>query len=222
MGQLLIKGGIMAIPLAICSIVSLVIVVERILFYMRNIWRDKDEREFNLLKQFLRQKKLGEAKTLSIRWNSALGRISETAITQWETDRNLVEKAAQNAGEVELQHFQRGLAILDTIVTASPLLGLLGTVTGIIKSFTALSLTNGGAQSLQLSAGIAEALYNTAFGLAIAIPVLFLVNIFYGIAERTALGLTFHAQELITILQGVSSEDTPAKEVASSKEVRSL
>jgi biopolymer transport protein ExbB len=222
MWQLLIKGGIMSIPLVLCSIASLIIVVERILFYTRNVWRDRDEREFNLLKQFIRQKKLGEAKTLSVRWNSALGRIAETAITQWETDRNLVEKAAQNAGEAELQHFQRGLTILDTIVTASPLLGLLGTVTGIIKSFTALSLTNGGAQSLQLSAGIAEALYNTAFGLAIAIPVLFLVNVFYSIADRTAQGLTFHAQELITILQGIPQEETPAQEVASSKEVRSL
>lgn len=222
MWQLFIQGGIIAIPLAICSIVGLVIVLERILFYSRNVWRDKDEREFNLLKQFIRQEKINEAKTLNVRWNSALSRIAETAITQWETDRNLIEKAAQNTGEIELQHFQRGLGILDTIVTASPLLGLLGTVTGIIKSFTALSITTGGAQSLQLSAGIAEALYNTAFGLAIAIPALFFVNIFYSIADRTTQGLTFRAQELITILQGIPRENSLAKEVASTKEIRNL
>lgn len=220
MWQLFSKGGIMMIPLAICSIVGFIIVVERILFYTRNAWRDKDEREFGLLKQLIRQKNFIEAKTLSVRWNSALGRIAETAITQSENDWNLIEKAAQNSGEIELRYFQRGLGILDTIVTASPLLGLLGTVTGIIKSFTALSLTSGGAQSLQLSAGIAEALYNTAFGLAIAIPALFLVNIFYGIADQTAQGLTFRTQELIAILQGPPKEDNPVKEAASSKEVR--
>lgn len=217
MWQLFDKVGFTAIPLAICSMVSVIIVVERILFYMRNTRRDKDEREFNLLKQFIHQQKINDAKTLTIRWNSALGRIVETAINQWEIDRNMVDKAAQNAGEIELQHFQRGLGILDTIVTASPLLGLLGTVTGIIKSFTALSVT-GGAQSLQLSAGIAEALYSTAFGLIIAIPALFCVNIFYNIADRSAQELSFRTQEFITILQGIPREKTPAKEAASSKE----
>lgn len=217
MWQLFDKVGVTAIPLAICSIVSLIIVVERILFYMRNTRRDKDDREFNLVKQFIHQHKINDAKTLTVRWNSALSRIVETAINQWEIDRNMVEKAAQNAGEMELHHFQRGLGILDTIVTASPLLGLLGTVTGIIKSFTALSIT-GQAQSLQLSAGIAEALYSTAFGLIIAIPALFFVNIFYNIADHAVQGLTFRAQEFITILQGIPHENTPAKEAASSKE----
>ena len=111
MWQLFSKGGIIMIPLAICSIVGLIIVVERILFYTRNAWRDKDEREFSLLKQFIRQKNFSEAKTLCVRWNSALGRIAETAISQWETDWNLVERAAQNIGEFELQHYQRGLGI---------------------------------------------------------------------------------------------------------------
>jgi len=222
MWQLISKGGVIMIPLAICSIVGSIIVVERILFYTRNAWRDKDEREFFLLKQFIRQINFNEAKALCVRWNSSLSRIAETAINKWETDRNLTERAAQNIGEFELHQFQRGLGILDTIVTASPLLGLLGTVTGIIKSFSALSIAAGGAQSLQLSAGIAEALYNTAFGLAIAIPALFLVNIFYGIADRTAQGLTSRAEELITILGGIIPENIPVKGGAFAKEVRNL
>jgi biopolymer transport protein ExbB len=99
----------------------------------------------------------------------------------------------------ELRGLQRGLNLLDTVVTASPLLGLLGTVTGIIKSFTALAVASPG-QAVQLSAGIAEALYNTAFGLSIAIPALFFVNIFYGIAEKRAKELTTSTREILTIL----------------------
>lgn len=219
MWQLLDKVGITAIPLLICSMASVIIVVERILFYIRNARQDKDDRQFNLLKQFIHQQKMNDAKTLTVRWNSALSRVVEAVINQWEIDRDLVEKAAQNAGEIELHHFQRGLNILDTIVTASPLLGLLGTVTGIIRSFTALSKA-GGAHSMQLSAGIAEALYSTAFGLAIAIPALFCVNIFYNIAERMVQGLSFRIQELITILPKIPGDNTPSKEVASSKEVQ--
>ena len=121
-------------------------------------------------------------------------------INQWQTDDSLIEETAQNAGEEELRGLQRGLSLLDTVVTASPLLGLLGTVTGIIKSFTAMSVV-GGNQAAQLSAGIAEALYNTAFGLAIAIPALFFVNIFYGIAEKRARELTCKSQEILAIFR---------------------
>lgn len=217
MWQLFNKVGIVAIPLIICSMISLVIVVERILFYMRNARRDKDDRKFNLLKQFILHRKINDARTMAVTWNSALGRMVEAALNQWEIDRNLVEKAAQNAGEIEMNRFQRGLGILDTIVTASPLLGLLGTVTGIIKSFTALSRA-GGAHSMQLSAGIAEALYSTAFGLAIAIPALFCVNIFYNIADRAAQGLSYRIQELIAILPDISKENVPANEAASAGE----
>ena len=220
MWHLFNKVGIVAIPLVICSMIGLVIVVERILFYMRNARLAKDDRQFNLLKQLIHQQKLTEARTLALRWNSALARIVETVLNQWETGPNPVENAAQHAGENELQHYQRGLGILDTIVTASPLLGLLGTVTGIIKSFTALSKA-GGAHSMQLSAGIAEALYSTAFGLAIAIPALFCVNIFYNMADRAARDLTLKVQEVIAILQGIPRESIgkkPSKEAAPARE----
>jgi biopolymer transport protein ExbB len=198
MWQFFLKGGIMMIPLAFCSILGLIIVIERILFYsLRN---QTPERAFKLLKLNLNHGKLDEAKDLATGWRTPLGRITENVINQWEIDSSLIEETAQNAGEVELRGLQRGLGLLDTVVTASPLLGLLGTVTGIIKSFTAMSVV-GGSQAAQLSAGIAEALYNTAFGLAIAIPALFFVNIFYGIAEKRARELTCRGQEILAILR---------------------
>jgi biopolymer transport protein ExbB len=198
MWQFFIKGGIMMVPLAICSILGLIIVIERILFY--SIRNQTPERAFKLLKLNLSHGKIEDAKELASGWQTPLGRITESVITQWETDNSLIEETAQNVGEEELRGLQRGLSLLDTVVTASPLLGLLGTVTGIIKSFTAMSAV-GGNQAAQLSAGIAEALYNTAFGLAIAIPALFFLNIFYGIAEKRAKELTCKGQEILAILR---------------------
>ena len=136
---------------------------------------------------------------MTVQWNSAAGRIASKAITYWEGHGKNLDSVVQSAGEEELNQLQRGLSILDTIVTASPLLGLLGTVIGIIKTFVALSITSG--QSAQLSAGIAEALYNTAFGLSIAIPVLFFVNIFYAIAEKRASDLNSNCREIMTMLE---------------------
>lgn len=198
-----VKGGIVMIPLALCSIAALTIIIERILFYSRaSKW---EERETKLVKVYLTQGKIADARAITANWNSSLGRIAETALKQWTEDRNLLEQALENTGTEELKKFERGLAILDTIVTASPLLGLLGTVTGIIKAFSALSMAGG--NPAQLSLGIAEALYTTAFGLAIAIPTMFFINAFYSIIEKQARKLTVESQQFISILQRNAGEN---------------
>lgn len=215
MWRFFVDGGIMMIPLTGCSIMALIIIIERVLFY--GLGSQSDERQLNILQQFLRQGRMNDAKTITAKLNSAIGRVSATIIEQWDKDSKLIEEAAQRAGEQEVKNIQRGLSWLDTIVTASPLLGLLGTVTGIIKSFHALSMTGGGVQSTQLSAGIAEALYNTAFGLGIAITSLFFVNLFYGIAERRIKELAGRVQEMVKILQ--SNNSVSSKEAAVTDEI---
>ena len=185
------------VPLVLCSLTALVIAVERVLFYCLN--GRHDEQEYSMLKFYLSQGKLSEAKSAMTQWDSPLGRMTETAMRQLEKDPASAEQAMENVGVSEIKKMQRGLGVLDTIVTASPLLGLLGTVTGIIRAFSALSLT--GTQSAQLGAGIAEALYATAFGLMIAIPSLFIVNLFYGIVEKRAQELTCNGQEVLALLK---------------------
>ena len=195
--QFLIKGGVVMIPLLFCSFLGLVIIIERCIFFSRlNKW---EEQETKLLRLYVGQGRLDEARTVTAGWRSPLGRVANSALKQYELDKSNLEAAIHRAGEQEVRRMQRGLGLLDTVVTASPLLGLLGTVTGIIRSFTALSVV-GSAQSAQLSMGIAEALYTTAFGLSIAIPALFFLNWFYGIAEQQAEKLTGGAQELLSIL----------------------
>ncbi len=203
MWQFFVKGGVVMIPLALCSLTALTIIIERALFYYRaNRW---EEREIKLLKVYLGQGKLEEAKAVTNGWDSALGRVAAVIVQFWGQPRERMEKAAEAAGYAELQRFQRGLAVLDTIVTASPLLGLLGTVTGIIRAFGALSVVTQN-QAERLSAGIAEALYTTAFGLCIAVPVLFCVNFFYKVVEKQAQKLTFEAEEIMAIMQQSSGE----------------
>ncbi len=199
MWRFFVEGGIMMIPLALCSVTALVIIVERFLFY--HTGNQEEERQWSIFHQYLRQNRVNDAKILAGRIVSATGRVASIVLKQWDTAPGLIEEAAQRAGDLEIKNLQRGLSLLDTIVTASPLLGLLGTITGIIKSFKALALSAGGTASAQLSAGIAEALNTTAFGLGIAILSLFFVNLFYGIAERRSKELSFFLQETIKILQ---------------------
>jgi biopolymer transport protein ExbB len=194
-----IKGGVVMIPLLFCSVLAVIIIIERLIFYsMVNRW---EEQEMKLLKLYVSQGRLNDARSVTASWRSVLGRMADFALKQPDTGKERLETTLQLAGEAEVKRLQRGLGIMDTIVTASPLLGLLGTVTGIIRSFTALSAAAGAAQTSQLSLGIAEALYTTAFGLSIAIPTLFFLNIFYGIAEKNAHKMSVGAQELLSILR---------------------
>jgi len=197
--QFFIKGGPVMIPLALCSITALALIIERMFFYGRA--RRWEERELKLVKLFLAQGNLSNAKTITAGWNSSLGRLTGVALKQLEHDPRMLENAVETAGMDELKRYERGLNLLDTIVTASPLLGLLGTVTGIIRAFAALSASGGG-NATQLSLGIAEALYTTAFGLAIAIPTLFFLNAFYNAVEKQARRLNDYSREVLSILRG--------------------
>lgn len=198
MWEVFIKGGIIMYPLALCSFLTLVIIVERILFYY---FVDRDEiRDREGIIHFLSQGKFDDVKAIILKIKSASARIADAALEQVAKNPDLLEPAIQSAGDYEVKRLRRGLGVLDTLVTASPLLGLLGTVTGIIRSFTALSL-GGETQATQLSLGIAEALYTTAFGLAIAIPALFFLNFFEGIVERRVEELNRTCQEILTILK---------------------
>jgi biopolymer transport protein ExbB len=198
-----IKGGVVMIPLLFCSVLALIIIIERLIFY--GMVNRGEEQEMKILKLYANQGRLKEARSVTAGWQSILGRMADVAIKQTHTDRESLESALQLAGDAEVKRLQRGLGILDTVVTASPLLGLLGTVTGIIRTFTALSATAGSAQASQLSLGIAEALYTTAFGLSVAIPALFFLNAFYGIAEKQAHKLSLGARELLSVLTDTSS-----------------
>ncbi|MGD8400426.1 MAG: MotA/TolQ/ExbB proton channel family protein [Bacillota bacterium] len=184
-------------PLLFCSILALIIIIERIIFFSRlSEWADE---ELRLFKLYIGKGKWDEVRVMATKWRSPVGRVVGVAVKQHDLEPDGLEAAMQLAGEMETQRLQRGLGVLDTIVTASPLLGLLGTVTGIIKSFTALSVT--GTQAPQLSLGIAEALYTTAVGLSIAIPALFFLNWFYGIAEKQAQKLTGGSREILRIIR---------------------
>ena len=125
-----------------------------------------------------------------------------------EAIKNGEEAEVQNAAQEELTTYQRGLGILDTIVTAAPMLGLLGTVTGIINSFQVLSTTFGRPSAQSISQGIAEALITTAAGLMIAIPALFFLNYFNRKVETQAQKLSQFGQAVVDLIRGGGTSET--------------
>ena len=172
----IVKGGIVMIPLLICSLISLALTIERILF-----WAKLKSRE--VLREILTHVEQGEfdkALKLGKTSQQPIARVMAAGIAH----RNPAPaKAMEAAAQAEIPVLKRRLGVLDTIVTLAPLLGLLGTVVGMIGSFDVMADVGIG-QPHAGTGGVAEALIATATGLLIAILTLVSYNYFTARAER--------------------------------------
>lgn len=165
------KGGPVVWPLLATSVVAVAVVIERMIFILQEL----ECRNPALVGQILSHAEKGDAAKAIEIGKSSEDFVARTLVYGLSHRHKSFSSALLQAANRELQRFSRGLPVLDTIVTLAPLLGLLGTVTGLIRSFGLL-----GAQELEaptaITGGIAEALIATAFGLSIAIVALIPLN----------------------------------------------
>jgi biopolymer transport protein ExbB len=169
--KIFLNGGPVMWPLLICSIITVATALERLFFTIRErVWR-KPELVERIL-EHVEHHDLDGAIKIGNDNRDFVARVLTFALAHRTES---FSSAVLRAANLELKQFNRGLAVLDTIVTLAPLLGLLGTVTGMIHAFGLL-----GAQQLDapeaITGGIAQALIATAFGLSIAITALIPLN----------------------------------------------
>jgi len=179
--NLILKGGPVMYPLLICSLISLTITIERIIF-----WSSETRRiDRKLLDQVFGEIEKGfydKAIALGNKSKDYMIKIVCYALTHHKSSRiNMLEMAADD----EIDRMKRGMSVLDTIITMAPLLGILGTVTGIIVSFDFLGKA-GVEDPKAVTGGIAQALITTATGLTIALATIIPYNYFVVKLERAA------------------------------------
>lgn len=166
-------------PILFTSVVALTVILERLFF----IWRERirrQPRQVDAILSFVEHGAIEDAIRTGQQSKDFVVRALTYALTHREKS---LSSALLRAAEWELQRFARGLTMLDTIITVAPLLGLLGTVTGMIHSFGLLGGQELGAPSA-ITGGIAEALIATAFGLGVAIIALLPFNYLNARLER--------------------------------------
>ena len=152
------------------------------------------------VKDLLADNKIGEAMTVCRRQPSVMGRILLSAIMNHDRDREELKTIVEDAGRQEVPALDRYLGVLGTISAIAPLLGLTGTVFGMIRTFAVIS-EKGIAHPSQLAGGISEALITTATGLVIAIPALIFFNYFTSKADRMVLEIEKHSFRLVDALK---------------------
>jgi biopolymer transport protein ExbB len=142
--------------------------------------------------------------------DSPLGAVLAAGMRNHKSSRYVMKEAIEEAGRAVAHDLERFLTTLGTIATAAPLLGLFGTVIGMIEIFGAQSPT-GGTNPQQLAHGISIALYNTAFGIAIAIPSLIFYRHFKNKVDTLVVEMELQASKLVDILHGERMDYPPLR-----------
>jgi len=200
--KLLIKGGLMMIPLLVCSVISLAIVIERFFYWYRIRPKDLPERMLQLVGDHQFQSALALA-------GESRDPILKVLAVGIEHGNPSLGEAMEAAALAEIPRMKQYLPVLDTIVTLAPLLGLLGTITGMISSFGIMSLAGIG-QPHAITGGIAEALIATATGLSVAICTLIPYNYFLAKSERKIEEIETYASRLELLLRSRKEEENDA------------
>jgi len=168
--NLLLKGGVVVGPILLCSVVALAIFVERLIHFVQSKMRE--DTVVGTVVPLVKRGDCHQALQTAACSATPMGRILAHAMEVISQDRETVETVIAHAMEEEVRNSSRYLQALATIGNIAPLLGLLGTVLGMIKAFMVIQEMGGQVNAAVLAGGIWEAMLTTALGLCVALPVM--------------------------------------------------
>lgn len=192
----IVKGGIVMVPLLLCSVVALIVSIERWL-YLKNARVDGDKL-MGKVRAALERSSTEEARGVCEATPGPVARVLAATLAHFDMPKDDLREVAREVALAEQPVLDGHLPVLATIVTVSPLLGLLGTISGLIKIFHAIGGGGIGDPSL-LPVGIAEAMVTTFTGLAIAIPFLVVYNSLSARVESVTHEIELRVTELLNI-----------------------
>jgi len=196
--MLTVKGGWIMIPIVLCGALTLAIIMERILV-LRNAAIDT-EKFLSEMENFLKRRQIKECMELCDRYVQPIPRIIKAGLLKSDRSHEEIKEAIQDAAAHEIPVLEKYLGILATIATVAPLLGLLGTVTGLIKAFMVIQSHGGMVNPADLAGGIWEALVTTVGGLVVAIPAYLGYNYFVSRVNNIVLEMEKSASRILDII----------------------
>ena len=195
--EILFKGGIMMIPLALCSVIALVILFERMIS-LRKI-RINTGTFVLQVKNMLLRHRIEEALLLCKETPGPIAKITSAGLRKHDRPREEIKDAIEGAAKSEVYLLERNLGVLGTVAAIAPLIGFLGTVTGMIKAFMQVQTLGGSVDASVLAGGIWEALITTAAGLAVGIPALVFYNWLQSKVEHHVFEMQESSNELMDV-----------------------
>ncbi len=204
--EIILAGGWLMAPILLCSTLSVAIIIER--FWTLRKSKVTPEGLEATVEDWAARHELDQRHLEQLRIESPLGRIYSAALLNRKRSREVIKEAVEDVGRHVVHDLERFLNTLGTIAGISPLLGLLGTVIGMIKVFSAIMISGVGDANV-LAGGISEALITTAAGLTVAIPSYFFYRFFRGMVAEYVISMEEKAINLIDCIE--RGNDSPSK-----------
>lgn len=199
MFELLKAGGIIMVPIVACSILALAIILER--FWTLRNSRVAPERTIDELWRWIKKKELNNRKLKALQASSPMGRVLASGLMNARHGREIMKESIEHEASQVIHELERFLNPLGIVATVTPLLGLLGTVIGMIKVFAEIQLAGVG-NAGNLAGGISEALITTAAGLSVAIPALICHRYFLRRVDDMVVNMEQEAIKLVEVVHG--------------------
>jgi biopolymer transport protein ExbB len=198
MFEIVKAGGIMMGPIILASIIAAAIFLERLwtLQAKRVLPTELTEKVW----RWVEQRQIQDKHIAALQQNSALGKILAAGLANRHRSRDIIKESIEDTGRHVVHELDRFIGALGTIASLSPLMGLLGTVLGMIRTFNAIT-TDGIGNPAALAGGIAEALITTAAGLTVAIPALIGYKYLRGRVEALVVQMEKEAIKLVQAME---------------------
>ena len=197
--ELVFKGGFFMVPLAILSIMAVYILVERYVTIKKA--RKEDSQFMNLIKDFVASGNIHSAQDLCGKTDHPLARMMGKGVMRIGRPLKDIETAVENVGKIEVGKLEKNLGTLATIAGAAPMIGFLGTVTGMIRAFYNMSKAGNNIDPGLLSGGIYEAMVTTAAGLVVGIIAYIGYNVLVSMIDKVVHNLEARTVEFLDLLQ---------------------
>jgi biopolymer transport protein ExbB len=204
--SIFLKGGIIMWPILLCSIIALTVIIDRYIVLRKA--------KINIpafmvrIRGLIKKKDISGAISYCMEEKSPVANIIRKGLKKYRLGHERVKEAIENAGKQEISKLEKGLTILATVAGIAPLLGFLGTVTGMISAFITIEDLAGAANPSDLAGGIWEALITTAFGLIVGIPALAFYNYFLSAVKKTVGEMEMVANDVVDVVQDSAAHPT--------------
>jgi len=198
-------------PILLCSIIGLTVIIDRYIVLRKT--------KINIpafmvrIRGLIKKKDISGAISHCMEEKSPVANIVRKGLKKYKLGHERVKEAIENAGSQEISKLEKGLPILATVAGIAPLLGFLGTVTGMIQAFMTIEDLAGTANPSDLAGGIWEALVTTAFGLMVGIPALAFYNYFLSAVKKTVGEMETVANDVIDVIQDTSHTSDVEEEI---------
>ncbi|KAB2843498.1 MAG: MotA/TolQ/ExbB proton channel family protein [Melioribacteraceae bacterium] len=197
--SVLLKGGWLMLPIFLSSIVAVAIIIDRYIVLRKS--RMNVPAFLVKIRGMLKKKDLAGAIQYCGEEKSPAANILKKGLRKYNLGRDRVKEVIESAGRQEISKLEKGLSVLATVSGVAPLLGFLGTVTGMISAFMRIEDLQGAANPSDLAGGIWEALITTAFGLAVGIIALTFYNYLIAAVNKLVLDIEVVTNDVIDIIE---------------------